>query len=120
MLADADYRPSSHVRWRWVLAALAPGTLSILLFAGYMVGWLLLRGHERGDATVTFGTGVLYTAAFMPLSFAPYLYLLGRRYVRVVHHGHKPVMPFVLGYGVLNLLLWGAAATALGINMGGR
>ena len=45
---------------------------------------------------------------------------MGRRYVRVVHDGHKPVLPFVLMYGVANILLWGAGALLLVGNIGWR
>ena len=112
--------PLGHARWRWVLAALAPGLVSVALFAGYMVAWLALRGHARSEAAGAIGMGVLYGAMLIPLTFPLYLYAVGRRYVRVVHDGHKPVLPFVLMYGVANFLLWGAGALVLVGNMGWR
>ena len=115
-----DHTPESQARWRWISAALAPGLFSIALFAGYMLSWLARRGHPKAKLAIEIGMAVLYAAMFMPFSFLPYVYLVGRRYTRVIHGGHKPVLPFVLGYGLLNLLLWGAAALVLLANMGGR
>ena len=115
-----DDTPVNHVRWRWVMAALAPGLLSIALFASYMLVWLALRGHPRSEAVGEIGLAVLYGAMLMPLTFPFYLYPVGRRYVRVVHHGHKPVLPFVLMYGVADVMLWGAGALLLVGSMGWR
>lgn len=111
---------ATPVRWRWVLAGLAPGLLSVALFAGYILTWLALRGHPSSELAGKIAMGALYTAMWMPCTFPLHLFLIGRRYVRVVHAGHKPVLPFVLMYGMLNLLLWGAGALLLVGSMGWR
>ena len=66
------------------------------------------------------GRAVLYGSVFLPLTFPFYLYPVGRNYVRGVHHGHKPAVPFVLMYGVADVMLWGAGALLLVASMGWR
>jgi hypothetical protein len=115
-----EYTPVNHGRWRWLLAALAPGLFSVVLFAAYMLAWLVLPEATRSGAAAGVGPVVLCAAMLLPFSIPLYLYLVGRRYVRVVHDGHKPVLPFVLMYSVANVLLWGAGALMLAGNMGWR
>ena len=62
-----DEAPLTHVRWRWVLASLAPGLLSVALFASSMLLWLALRGHPRSEAVGETGLYAVYTLMLVPV-----------------------------------------------------
>lgn len=56
---------------------------------------------------------LLYAVPVVPIAALIYLYILARRYVRVVHGGFNSPLPFVLIYGAANLVLWGCGTTVL-------
>ena len=83
--------------WQWILLAVAPGLICDVLGAFRMA---------LGDADVeALEMLIMLTMLAAPLFGIVYLVVLGRRYVRAESGS---VVLFVLGYGALNVLLWGA------------
>ena len=92
----ADEEPAAAARplWKWIGLAIAPG------LACDALGLLALTG---GDDLVS---AVMIAQLFVPLVALFYLIFLGRAYVDAGLGQSVPL--FVIGYGCVNALLWGA------------
>jgi hypothetical protein len=98
---------SNRIRWRWILLALVPGVLSILIFlASFLVSMSARNSPEVADVVM----GVLWAMLCLPLAMPFYLYFLGRKYVRAEHAGLKSAIPFAILYSIANLMLWACGA----------
>ena len=87
--------------WQWILLAVAPGLICDVLGAFRMA-----LGQARDVEAIEML--ILLTMLAAPLLGLAYLIVLGRRYVRAGESGSGSVWLFVLGYGFVNVLLWGA------------
>jgi hypothetical protein len=87
--------------WQWLLLAIVPGLMCDAL------GVLSLTAHTlKLDELTGF---IMVTLMAAPLLGFIYLIFLGRRYV-AAGMATSPV-GFVIGYGLLNTLLWGAGCS---------
>lgn len=100
--------------WRWTVLALVPGLLSVFMFITSLV---VARIGSTSESLTTVGNGFLYGAISLPLAIPPYLFFVGRSYVRAVHGGFQSAIPFVLLYSAANFVLWGCGAAFVGFQI---
>lgn len=94
--------------WQWVLRAIAPGLICDAL-------GLLTIIAERAKLS-NLSELMIFPLLLAPLIGLVYLIPLGRSYVKAGMS--NSLVGFVIGYGILNVFLWGAGCAMVCSTMG--